>query len=66
MKRYTLNHPHTCNVHYNSMQACVDDLFNFRNSPDFFRYRIFDNETGVVYRVSNDWMLNAIVVEDAA
>lgn len=52
MDRYCLYHPATVTVRFPNMQAVADFLFNFRNSPDFESYTIFDMKDGHVYSVS--------------
>lgn len=60
MLRYSLKHPKTVTVNFETFQCVGDYLFNFRNLPDFDEYTIRDNETGIVSKVKNSPYLNGL------
>lgn len=60
MLRYSLKHPKTVTVNFETFQRVGDYLFNFRNLPDFEGYEIEDKETGNIYTVKNCGSVNGI------
>lgn len=60
MLRYSLKHPKTVTVDFETFQYVGDYLFNFRNLPDFDQYAIHDNELQIVYKVANGASVNGL------
>lgn len=60
MLRYSLKHPKTITVNFETFQSVGDYLFNFRNLPDFEEYTIHDNETGIICKVENGSHINGL------
>ena len=60
MLRYSLKHPKTVTVNFETFQRVGDYLFNFRNLPDFEQYTICDNESQIVYKVTNEAIINGL------
>lgn len=58
--RYTLTHPKTVSVNFDTLQSATDFLFNFRNSPDFEAYTLMDNLKNIEHKYKNCDTLNAI------
>lgn len=60
--RYSLSHPHTVTVNFETIQGVANYLFMFRNSPDFQEYKVLDTVLGKMYSVKNSDSLNAIEI----
>lgn len=46
-KRFSLHHPNTVTVNFDTVQAAADYLWNFRKLPDFALYFLRDNKLGL-------------------
>lgn len=53
MTRYKLTHPHTTTVRFPDFQSAANFIFNFRNSPDFADYILYDMQSENFYTVKN-------------